>query len=709
MTSAFQAASSEANFLPVANLAEIARYWARTTPDRIAYTFLVDGAVEERQLTCGELDRQARALAGKLQQTCAPGDRALLLFVPGLEYIAAFFGCLYAGLVPVPAYPPDPLRHSRTLPRLRAIADDCQASVILGTRASLTLAGPMLGEALAIAHVLPVDDWAEWAHLSWAPVAAAPDQLAFLQYTSGSTATPRGVMITHRNILYQLETLHRNDLHDAVTVSWLPMYHDLGLVAGVLGPFYSGRPITLFSPLAFIQRPIRWLLAMSRLRATTTGGPDFAYDLVASKFRPEDALGLDLSAWRMALTGAEPVRPETLARFNAVFAPYGFRPQAWAPGFGLAEATLGVTSTAGDDFPLCTDFDGQAMRQNRAVAVPRSTEAAARTEPVVSLVQCGRPLPDTEVIVVDPQSGVTLSEAAVGEVWVRGPGVAAGYWHNQAFTESTFRAYRTDGTGAFLRTGDLGFLHQGRLFINGRLKEVMIFWGRNVYPGDIERTVTTAHEDLARTCGAAFAITMRGQEQLVIVQEVIRPNKIDLPALAQAIRTAILAEHQVPLHALILIRRGTLLKTSSGKIQRLATRQAFLDGHLDIVRQWTFDVAVPGPSPRSQGHARPSAGAIQAWLVERVGTRLGLPPEQLDIHQPLNRYVLDSLTLFTIAVECEQWLGTRIAPDILMDAPSLSCLAQRLANPDQNASSQPTLSGALSATMLDAATGNSVR
>lgn len=684
------AAPRAARFLPVSDLAGVAQHWAHTSPNRIAYTFLVDGDLEEQHLTCADLDRQARAIAARLQQDFAPGERALLLFMPGLEYIAAFFGTLYAGMIPVPAYPPDPLRCNRTLPRLRAMAQDCQAAVILGTRASVALAGPLLGEGLAVAQMLAVDEWAAWTHLPWTPVDAAPDQLAFLQYTSGSTATPRGVMITHRNILYQLESLYRNDLHDATCVSWLPMYHDLGLVAGVLGPLYSGRPITLFSPLAFIQRPLRWLQVMSRLKATTTGGPNFAYDLVASKFRPEDGRDLDLSHWRVALTGAEPVRPDTLARFDATFAPYGFRPETWAPGFGLAEATLGVTTTVGDTFPYCTDFAGEAMRRNRAIPVHD------RGEPIVTLVQCGRPLPETDVIVVDPQTRATLPEDAVGEIWVRGPGVAAGYWKDVLGTESTFRAQRTDGAGSYLRTGDLGFLHQGRLFVNGRLKELMIFWGRNVYPADIERTAGSAHEGLARTAGAAFAIDDGGLEKLVVVQEVIRPSKWNLDSVAQALRSAILAEHGVPLHALVLIRRGTLLKTSSGKIQRLATRQAYLEGQLDTVRQWTFDTSMPVPTPWAQTHStRPTVVDIQRWLLERIAARIGVPPEQLDIHQPLNRYVLDSLSLFTIAVECEQWLSVRLDPNILVDSPSLFCLANRLANAENSTGCQTTLSGTL--------------
>ena len=678
-------------FLAVDNLAQVARHWAATTPERVAYTFLVDGEVEEQPLTCAELDRQARALAARLQTTCKAGDRALLLFMPGLEYIAGFFGCLYAGMVPVPAYPPDPMRRDRTLPRLRAIADDCQPAVVLGTRDSLGLAGPMLGNALAISQVLPIDDWADWTGLPWSPVSAGPDALAFLQYTSGSTGTPRGVMISHRNILYQLEAIYRQDLHDSVCVSWLPMYHDLGLIAGVLGPFYAGRPITLFSPLAFIQRPVRWLQVMSRLKATTTGGPNFAYDLLVSKFRPDDVDNLDLSHWRTALTGAEAIRPDTLRRFIDKFGPYGFEPTSWKPCFGLAEATLGVTVTLGDPHPHCHDFSIAGFRENRAVP------ATPGKEPTITLVNCGPPFEGTEVQIVDPQTRLALADNSVGEIWVRAPGVAQGYWNRPEETERTFQAHRADtGAGPYLRTGDLGFVHQGRLFINGRLKELMIFWGRNVYPNDIEVTVRNTHECVRETSGAAFSIERNGMEQLVVVQEVLRPNKLDLDAVAQSIREAILADHRLPVHALVLIKRGSLPKTSSGKVQRLTTRQKFLDNQLEVVRQWGFDTTLPLPTQWNEsGPALPSEEAIRAWLRERIAARVGMPEEKINAEEPLNRYVQDSITLVTIALELEQWLGTRVAPDVLFDSPSLSSLANRLADPKYHLAEQDSMAGAL--------------
>ena len=399
---------------PAADLVALARRRAASDPDQVGYTFLADGESDEWNLAYGDLDRQARAVAGRLRGVCAPGDRALLLYDPGLEFVAAFFGCLYAGAVPVPAYPPDPLRRERMLPRLRAIADDCRPAAVLGTAASLEPAAPLLAGPLAGARAITTEDVSTSPDAPWVPPELTPDDVAFLQYTSGSTGTPRGVMVTHANLLYQVAQIHRADVADAVGVSWLPVYHDLGLVCGVLAPLYSGRRVVSMSPLAFVQWPLRWLRAIARYRATTTGGPDFAYALCARKFRPADADGLDLSCWRIALSGAETVRPETLERFNVTFAPYGFRPETWMPCYGLAEATLGVTDSVGIG-PVINAFDAAELERGRASAAAPAARSARR------LVGCGRPFGGTEVVIVDPQRGVALSEGGVGEVWVRGP------------------------------------------------------------------------------------------------------------------------------------------------------------------------------------------------------------------------------------------------------------------------------------------------
>jgi acyl-CoA synthetase (AMP-forming)/AMP-acid ligase II/acyl carrier protein len=643
----------------------------------VGYTFLVDGETEEQNLTYAELDLRARAIAARMQSVCRPGEHALLLYGPGLDYIAALFACQYAGVIPVPAYPPDPLRSSRTLPRLRAIVDDCGATLALGTAESFGWLGSVQTSQLGLKLTLATDEWGDWVGLPWTPPDTNADQVALLQYTSGSTSRPRGVMVTHRNLWHQFENMRVGDGEDAVGVTWLPLYHDLGLIGGALTPIYFRRQVVLMSPLAFVQHPLRWLLAVSRYRATTTGAPNFAFDLCVSKFSAAEAGRLDLSSLRILLTGAEPVRSDTLDRFTATFAPTGLRPDVWRPCYGLAEATLGVTGIRFGTQLARGDFSIRALGNNQAVVVTEGAEPARR------LVGCGWGLEGGEVLIVDPDSRTELPEGRVGEVWVSGPNVARGYWNRPEETEALFNARLAEGRGPFLRTGDLGFQHQGQLYLTGRLKEVMVFWGRNVYPQDVEMTVWKCDPLLKENAGAAFAVEAGGQEQLVVVQEVARPGKMDLDAVATAIRQAVEAEHRVLLHSLVFIKAGTLPKTSSGKTQRHVAREQFLGGELEVVRQWHFPgalalLAAAAPTATQEPRSRDE---IRAWLVARVARQCNLPEDQIDPAQPLTRYVLDSVSAVAIAIDLQQWLGRSLSPTILYDSPSVAVLAERLAEP----------------------------
>ncbi len=676
---------------PVRNFCELSRFRAKIDGDAIAFTFLVDGENEEIHLRFSEIDRQAEALGAKLQSLGEKGDRVLLLFHPGLEYISAFFGVLYAGMIPVPAYPPDLMRADRTLPRLQALANDCEPAVILGTRPSLALVGGLLewSRTAALAHGKPaetlfMEDWPEWVGLPWTEPDLPPESIAFLQYTSGSTASPRGVMVTHGNLLYQADLFYHSwerayssrPEKGVVGVSWLPFYHDMGLIGGVLAPFYSGRRMVLMSPLAFIQRPIRWLLAVSKYRPVVTGAPNFAYDLCVSKFRAEEVVGMDLSSLDIAINGAEPVRAETLDRFTETFAPYGFDSRAWLPSYGLAEATLGVSSY--EERLACPRFDFaiEALERNQVRVVADGSENAR------NLVSSGKPITGTEVRIVDPATKCEVPADSVGEVWVRGLGVTLGYWKRPTETDEYFNA-RIEGVEGdpFMRTGDFGFLHEGNLYLTGRLKETMIFWGRNVYPQDLEHTVSRCHEALKLNGGAAFTVERDGGEQLVILQEVVRPAKLDLPAIASAVRLAIMAEHSIPLSALVFIRPGLLPKTSSGKIQRGEARKKFLAGEFDALGQWSFDApAVEAPKVITGDAIHDEAG-IRLWLRERIAQLCGVTAADISEDEPLNNYIMDSISLVTIARDLETWLGHSFTPTILFDSPTLELLAQRLADP----------------------------
>ena len=459
------------------SIVELLKVRSAQNRDRAAYTFLTEG--ESLQLTFSQLDARARAIGTALQSAMCVGGRALLLFPPGLEFITAFLGCLYSGTVAVPAYPP---RKKRGLNRLAAIARDAEPDLILTTSA---LAPTIQTWAAQTPHhknirVLPADLVPDSEAQSWRDVSVKRDALAFLQYTSGSTGSPKGVMVTHGNIIANEEMIRRafDQSESSIIVSWLPLYHDMGLIGGVLQPLYLGASCVLMSPVAFLQRPRRWLEVIAEWRATTSGGPNFAYDLCVRKISPAECDGLDLSSWRVAFNGAEPVRNETMDRFAERFGRCGFQRSAFYPCYGLAEATLFVTGGDVEAEPRLASVSAAALQENRIV---EPSEDDGRT-----LVGCGRPWMDHEVLIVDPETHVPCAPGSVGEIWVAGPSVARGYWNRPDESRRDFEARLSTQEGPYLRTGDLGFFHDGQLFITGRLKDLLIVRGRNFYPHDIE-------------------------------------------------------------------------------------------------------------------------------------------------------------------------------------------------------------------------------
>lgn len=566
-------------------LVELLRYRAFHQPDQLAYTFLLDGETETVRLSYGELDRQARAIAAKLQSLGGTGSRALLLYPPGLEFIAAFFGCLYAGVVAVPAYPP---RRNQNISRLQAIVSDAQAAVVLTTTSELTNIERRFAQnkELAALRWLVTDKIASNLASDWQETTVSRDTLAFLQYTSGTTGTPKGVMVSHGNLLHNSALIHKCFEHtpNSQGVIWLPLYHDMGLIGGVLQPLYGGFPVALMSPIDFLQKPFRWLQAISRYKSTTSGGPNFAYDLCVRKITSEQRSCLDLSSWEVAFTGAEPVRAQTLEQFAATFEPCGFRTEAFLPCYGMAETTLIVSGGVKTALPVVRQIHGAALEGNQVVA------AASQQEGTRTIVGCGQSLLEQKIVIVDPESLTPCSTDKVGEIWVSGPSVAHGYWNRPEETKQTFYAYLADtGEGRFLRTGDLGFLQNGELFITGRIKDVIIIRGQNHYPQDIELTVEKSHPALRPGCGAVFTVEVKGSERLVVVQEVERSylRKLDVNEVVGNIRASVAAEHALQVYATVLVKTGTIPKTSSGKIQRHACRAGFLAGSLDVVEDWS--------------------------------------------------------------------------------------------------------------------------
>lgn len=572
--------------------------------DDRAYTFLADGESEAGHLTYGELDRQARAIGAWLTSEGLKGQRALLLYPPGLDFIAAFFGCQYAEVVAVPAYPP---RLNRAPTGIQAIAAAAGATVALTTDAILERIGALIEQTadLKALRWLSTDPPAHGADRSyegqWRRPPITGDTLAFLQYTSGSTGTPKGVMLSHANLLHNSAVIAYAFEHTRSSsgVFWLPSYHDMGLVGGILQPLYIGRPNILMPPMAFIQKPVRWLRAISRYRGTTSGGPDFAFDLCVRKVTAEERETLDLSSWTVAFSGGEPVRAETLGRFAATFAPCGFRSEAFYPCYGMAEATLLVSGGQKTAPPLVRWFDGKALGADRAVPKASGDDGARE------LVSCGQAMPDQQTVIVDPIRLTRMPAGEIGEVWVSGPSVAQGYWERSDESDQTFRArLRDTGEGPCLRTGDLGFIHDGELFVTGRLKDLVIVHGRNHYPQDIEATVARSHPGLRAGWAAAFTVGEGSDQKLVIVLELERHQRAETAQVFGEVRRDVGREHDLVVDAIVLVRAGSIPRTSSGKIQRHACRDAFLEPSLDVVAAWhragseERPIAAPAAPPR---------------------------------------------------------------------------------------------------------------
>ena len=547
----------------VRSLLELLRGRADAQPADLAYTFLEDGERDGARLTWGELETRARGLASAVGACTSPGSRVLILCPPGLDFVPAFFGTLGAGAVAVPCYPPragqgvQPEPRDRTLDRLQAIVRDARPQVVLAPGVLIERA-PLISSAvpeLLAARWLAIEG-CESGHDAPLPSVDAA-ALAFLQYTSGSTAEPRGVMVTHGNLLHNLADSHALARHgrSSASVSWLPVIHDMGLIQGVLQAAFSGFPGWLMSPAAFLQRPVRWLQAISRTRATLSGGPNFAYDLCSRRITSEERAGLDLRSWRLAFNGAEPIRQGTLDTFANTFSACGFDRLAFRPSYGLAEATLLVSTGRG------------------------------------ATTCCGTPVPSTQIRIVDPVTGQECAAGSSGEIWIAGPGVAAGYWGQPGATHSTFDARIVNtGEGPFLRSGDLGSLQRDGLHVTGRIKDILIVRGVKHFPQDIEETIERASPVLRAGCCAVFALPGADGDLIGVAAELetTRQTADDGPeAIISSIREAVGSAHGIQVSAVALIAPGTIPKTTSGKLQRYACREGLLDGRLTPVSLWT--------------------------------------------------------------------------------------------------------------------------
>ncbi|HYX18442.1 MAG TPA: AMP-binding protein [Nostoc sp.] len=690
-----------------ATLIHLLNYRVLKQPNQVPYTFLVDGEAEKVSFTYAELDQKARKLAALLQSRKAFGARALLLYPPGLEFIVAFFGCLYAGVIAVPVYPP---QGKQRMTRVKAIAADAQATFALSTTSIITNSAQSIEQEAELVALqwIAIDEISNNLADDWFLPEINHNSLTLLQYTSGTTGKPKGVMVSHGNLLHNSYLIYKSFEHTANSrgVIWLPPYHDMGLIGGVLQPVYGSCSVILMSPESFIQKPFRWLKAISDYQATTSGGPNFTYDLCIEKITPEQRQQLDLSCWEVAFNGAEPVRAETIEKFATTFAECGFRRSAFYPCYGMAETTLIVSGGLKAAPPVIHFVQDQALKQNLIVDATSETENKA-------IVGVGHSTPNQKIAIVPctaPSGSIANTESLtqcpdgqVGEIWVAGSSVAIGYWNKPDETQQIFHAQLQDSKeGSYLRTGDLGFLLNGELFVTGRLKDMIIIRGQNYYPQDIELTVENSHPALRPHCGAAFSLEIAGVEQLVIVQEVKRTylRNLDVLEVIKAIRQAVSEEYQLQVYAIALLKTATIPKTPSNKIQRQACRIGFLNGNLDIVGDWIANLAqidllklqTEVKELRQQTHNSDinhseklalTEAEIQNWLISHLALYLKLPPDGIDIQESFTSYGLDSAVSVSMTNELAQWIGCELAITLFWEYPNIKILSEHLAKESQ--------------------------
>ena len=655
-------------------LVELLRRNAQRWPDEVAYIYLADGERDERPLTWGQLQTRARQVGAALRARGLSGQRALLVYPAGLDFLEAFFGCLEAGVVAVPAELPEARRLSRALPRLQAlIADSTARAVLTTTEAAPGLEGLSVGEVGLLSTDLLVEP----------PLGSAPDivpgQLAFLQYTSGSTAHPRGAMLSHRSLVADLDLLSR-PLHmrpgGAGSVFWVPLHHDMGLVGHVLLGLFVARRAVFLSPDAFLARPMRWLEAVSHHRARLSGCPNFAYEWCARIASPDAAAALDLSHWDLAVSGAEPIRPATLDAFARTFAPAGFRREAQTACYGLAEVGVFLTGSRPDARPRIAGFEARTLEEGEAVP----TDDGRR------LAGCGSSWGEQDLRIVDPQTRVEQPTGHVGEVWVRGPHVGEGYWDKPEQTERTFRAQLASGEGPYLRTGDLGFLRGEELYFTGRLKDALILRGRTVAPHDVEATLEL-HPAVRRGGTAAFCVDLGDREEVVLAAE-LRGRSDQAPdadTVCAELLEAVVDEHGLPVHAVVLLRPGELPRTTSGKTRRLACRTLFqLGGWRELGRRVVardLDVADAAGQGRWQTLSLPAdrrRSAVVACLLDEVAGLCGLEREALAEEAPLTRYGIDSLGAVWLRHRVEHLFGVNMPTAELLARPTVGRIADRV-------------------------------
>jgi thioester reductase-like protein len=635
------------------SLADVLLQRAQLQPDRLSHVFMDHIDADQHRLTYGDIDRRARAIAARLQAINA--RRVLLIYPHGPSFFLAFMACWYAGATPIPVFPP---QSRRGMARIDAILRDCAATHVLSSGDLMAKIVPWFQEEGVGAGLawLDTDGVPDSEAADWRGHSIDPEQPAFIQYTSGSTGNPKGVVVSHANLAANEAMITQSFGHDENTrvFSWLPFYHDMGLIGPLFNTLYVGCQSYFIPPQTFIRDPMQWLQGIAKFRASTTGGPNFAYDLCARKATPENCSGLDLSCLQAAFNGAEPVRADTLRRFEQAFESYGFSPSAWLPCYGMAEATLFISG-------------------RRSVPVFKRHEGKTH-------VSCGKTWGDCEVLAVDPAMSRPVADGVVGELWLKGSHVAQGYWNQPEETSLNFQAQLEQGGACYLRTGDLGFVDQGEVYVTGRLKDLIILRGRNLYPQDLELAAQQAHGALRLDSGTAFARETDGGETLVLVQEVERSQLrgLDVDQAFAAIREAFWDGFQVQADELVLVKPGSIPKTTSGKVRRKACQQALAAGELPVIARWRREAPIETPVADTVAVSH-DAAAVRQWLQRYLAKKTGVAAQSIDVDTPFAAYGLDSLAAVELAEQLGAWLDVPLDNSLAFDYPTPARMAEFVA------------------------------
>ncbi len=662
---------------PETHLVDRMRYWCLAAPDKVAFHFVMDRHDEIVQLTYQQLDERVRAVAAKLNSQVARGQRAILMYQGTLDFVVAFFACHYAGIIAVPAYPP---RRNRRMGRINAIAEDCNAAIALTTAEVIRRKEGLIDDCDSLQNIpwlateeVPIELSGDWV---------LPDvdreEIGLLQYTSGSTGSPKGVVLTHANIMANLRYISEAFEIDrtCIGVTWLPPYHDMGLIGGLLMSSFLGGTSIAMSPIHFLTKPIRWLRTISNFEAQVSGGPNFAYSLCVNRIDEEDCEGLDLSSWQVAFNGAEPIRSDTLDAFTKKFEPYGFNHRSHYPCYGMAETTLLVTGSSISQPPIYKSVNRRDLAEHRVVPIDADA-ADARI-----LVGCGHPVDDEKVIIVHPETRTQLAQDEIGEIWVGSESVGKGYWNKPEETERTFQATLVgNDTEHFLRTGDLGFMQGNELFVTGRLKDMIVIRGVNRYPQDIETTVEQVSDRLQDAGAAAFAIESWERERLLVVCEVDRLRvETDWNTIIEQIRAAVTDQHDLPPDGIILVRAGSIPKTSSGKVQRRACRDDYLNKRLLVVAQWlSWEKSEPADREKERRTSQPIDNTLLNIVIDHV--RQVAKERGKNLNADTNIVIdlgLDSLERLQIANSLEDTFGGRFPDDVLQEIETIGEISAAL-------------------------------